>query len=195
MGTELSRSALLLSPTPTSSWWVYLIKDLSRIIDHALSGSWGSRLSVLPRLLKPRRRQYGRRVQGDRETLDHGQVDKVAMAIRGPHLEGGWPTGVGVAGRALRYWMATHWQTAMPSRSGECQNLGAVNSFEGKKGEVVNFKLISKNQTNNLIGVATNILFYFVKYMIWNIWYSYSFCIKKNLSHFCIYFCIEKVWF
>ena len=29
--------------------------------------------------------------------------------------------------------MATHCQTAAWSRSGECQNIGAVNSLEGKK--------------------------------------------------------------
>ena len=82
----------------------------------------------------------------------------------------GGPRGWGWRGRALRYWMATHCQTAMRSENCEWQNLGAVNSFEGKKGEGVNFKLISKNQTNNLIGVATNILFYFVKYMIFMTW-------------------------
>ena len=45
--------------------------------------------------------------------------------------------------------MVTHCQTAARSRSGEHQNVGAVNSFEGKKGGgegggrggVVNFKL------------------------------------------------------
>ena len=37
-------------------------------------------------------------------------------------------------GGALRYRMATHCQTAARSGSGECQNIGAVNSFEGKKG-------------------------------------------------------------
>ena len=37
-------------------------------------------------------------------------------------------------GGALRYQMATHCQTAARSGSGERQNIGAVNSFEGKKG-------------------------------------------------------------
>ena len=44
-------------------------------------------------------------------------------------------------GGALKYQMATHCQTAAPSRSSEHRNIGAVNSFEGKKGGVVNFKL------------------------------------------------------
>ena len=49
-----------------------------------------------------------------------------------------WPPG---GGGALRYRMATHCQTAARSGSGERQNIGAVNSLEGKKGGAVNFKL------------------------------------------------------
>ena len=43
-------------------------------------------------------------------------------------------TGVYSRGGALRYRMATHCQTAARSGSGERQNIGAVNSLEGKKG-------------------------------------------------------------
>ena len=41
---------------------------------------------------------------------------------------------LGGGGGALRYQMATHCQKAAWSRSGERQNLGAVNCLEGKKG-------------------------------------------------------------
>ena len=44
-------------------------------------------------------------------------------------------------GGALRYWMTTDCRTAMQSGGGERQNLGAVNSFEGKKRVAVNMKL------------------------------------------------------
>ena len=47
-------------------------------------------------------------------------------------------------GGALKYQMATNCQMAARSGSGERQNIGAVNSFEGKKkggGGAVNFKL------------------------------------------------------
>ena len=37
-------------------------------------------------------------------------------------------------GGTLRYRMATHCQTVVRSGSGERQNIGAVNSFQGKKG-------------------------------------------------------------
>ena len=47
----------------------------------------------------------------------------------------------GGGGRALRYWMTTHCQTATRSGGGERQNLGAVNPFEGKKRRAVKFKL------------------------------------------------------
>ena len=40
----------------------------------------------------------------------------------------------GGGGGALRYQMATHCQTATWSGGGERQNIGAVYSFEGKKG-------------------------------------------------------------
>ena len=36
-------------------------------------------------------------------------------------------------GGALRYQMATHFQMAVRSRIGECQNIGVVNSFEGNE--------------------------------------------------------------
>ena len=45
----------------------------------------------------------------------------------------------GRGGGSLRYQMATHCQTAALSGSSKRQNLGAVNSSEGKEG-VVNFK-------------------------------------------------------
>ena len=44
-------------------------------------------------------------------------------------------------GGALRYRMATHCQTTTRSGSGERQNIGAINCFEGQKGGAVNFKL------------------------------------------------------
>ena len=50
----------------------------------------------------------------------------------------------GAGGGALRYRMGTHCQTAARSGSGEHQNVGAVNSFEGKKRGAVNFKLGTK---------------------------------------------------
>ena len=40
----------------------------------------------------------------------------------------------GGGGGALRSRTATHCQTAVPSRSGGRQNIGAVNSFEDKNG-------------------------------------------------------------
>ena len=40
----------------------------------------------------------------------------------------------GLVRGALRCQMATHCQMAARSGSGECQKIGAVNSFEGKKG-------------------------------------------------------------
>ena len=43
-------------------------------------------------------------------------------------------TSIFAPGGALRYQMATHCETAARSGSGERQNIGAVNSFEGKKG-------------------------------------------------------------
>ena len=46
--------------------------------------------------------------------------------------------------------MATHYQTAMWSGSGECQNIGVVKSFEGKKGG-------GQLETENKIG---ELLFY-----------------------------------
>ena len=52
-------------------------------------------------------------------------------------MGGGGPVGEGSpggGGGALRSRMATHCQTAVRSRSVERQNIGAVNSFEGKKG-------------------------------------------------------------
>ena len=51
-------------------------------------------------------------------------------------------------GGALTYRMATHCQTAARSGSGECQNIGAVNSFEGKKGG-------RSTSTKKQIGVVT----------------------------------------
>ena len=45
---------------------------------------------------------------------------------------------------ALSYRMATHCQTAAQSGSGEWQNIGAVNSLEGKKVGAVKFKLRTK---------------------------------------------------
>ena len=76
------------------------------------------------------------------------------------------PGGGGGALRSrLRYQMATHCQTATRSGSGECQTLGAGNSFEGKKkGGGGQF------QTKHLIKVVAckMCLFslYFVKYLM-----------------------------
>ena len=47
----------------------------------------------------------------------------------------------GRGGGALRYQIITHCQTAMQSGSSARQNLWMVNSFEAKKGGVVNFTL------------------------------------------------------
>ena len=47
---------------------------------------------------------------------------------------GGWGGASPGGGGALRYQMATHCQTAAQSGSGERQNIGAVNSFKGRKG-------------------------------------------------------------
>ena len=46
---------------------------------------------------------------------------------------GGWVGPGGGGGGALRYQIAIHCQTAALSRSGERQNIGVVNLFEGKK--------------------------------------------------------------
>ena len=89
-------------------------------------------------------------------------------------------------GGALRCQMATHCQTAARSGSGECQNIGAVNPFEGQKGG-------GQLQTKHLIRVVACKMYlftlYFVKYMmfitlhaLWNDW-----------SPFFIQFRIEKV--
>ena len=50
------------------------------------------------------------------------------MGVRGGGGDGGQGVGPGGGGGALRYRMATHCQTATR------QNIGAVNSLEGKKG-------------------------------------------------------------
>ena len=47
---------------------------------------------------------------------------------------GGGKGGEDPRGGALRYQMATHCQMAAQSCSSEHQNIGAVSSFEGKKG-------------------------------------------------------------
>ena len=49
-------------------------------------------------------------------------------------LDGQWVCPGAPGGGALRYQMATHCQTAGRSGSGERENIGAVNSFEAKKG-------------------------------------------------------------
>ena len=90
-------------------------------------------------------------------------------------------------GGSLRYQMATHCQTDARNRSGERQNIRAVNSFEGKKGGG------GQLQTKHLIRVVACEIclfsLYFVKYMMcitvhasWNDW-----------MHLFIQFCIGKV--
>ena len=68
----------------------------------------------------------------------HVFTDLYRHRSRGSPIQDLAPGGGG--GGALRYRMATHCQTAQ-SRSGECQNIGAVNCFEGKIRGAVNFKL------------------------------------------------------
>ena len=74
--------------------------------------------------------------------------------------------------------MATNCQTAMQSGGGESQNLGAVNSFKGKKGG-------GQLQTENLIRVVTCkfcfFSLYFVKYMVFIVWKA----LRNNLDHIC----------
>ena len=80
--------------------------------------------------------------------------------------------------------MATHCQIAARSRSGERQNIGAVNSFEGRKGG-------SQLQTKNQISVVNcKMCFFDLFFEIHNILYMK--CLWKNRSHYCIQFCIEK---
>ena len=73
--------------------------------------------------------------------------------------------------------MATHCQTATLSGGGECQNLGAVNSFEGKKGG-------GQLQSETLIRVVTCKMhlfsLYFVKYTVFTVWKA----LENNLYHF-----------
>ena len=59
--------------------------------------------------------------------------------------------------------MATHCQTAVCSEGGECQNIGPVNSLEGKKGGV---QLQTKNQIRVITCKVCLFSFYFVKYVI-----------------------------
>ena len=82
-------------------------------------------------------------------------------------------------GGALRYQTATPCQTAAWRGSGECQNIGAINSFEGKKSGAVNFKLICKMCLFSL---------YFMKYLmlitlhaLLNNWspFVYNFALRK----------------
>ena len=82
--------------------------------------------------------------------------------------------------------MATHCQMAAQSGSGECQNMGAVKSFEGKKGG-------GQLKTKHLIRVVAckMCLFslYFVKYILFIT--LHALCIYW--SPFCLQFCIETV--
>ena len=80
--------------------------------------------------------------------------------------------------------MATHCQMATRSRSGEHQNIGVVNPFEGKKGG-------RSNSTKHLIWVVIckMCLFslYFVKYMMLITLHA----LLSNWSPFCIQLCIK----
>ena len=67
-------------------------------------------------------------------------------------------------GGALRYQMATRCQTAVQRGSGEHQNIGAVNSFEGKKGG--GGHLQTKNQIRVVTCKMCLFVLYFVNYMI-----------------------------
>ena len=78
--------------------------------------------------------------------------------------------------------MATHWQTAAQSRSGERQSIGAFNSLEGKKG---GGQLQSKKQ---IIAVTCKMCLFCEIHDIPNLK-----CVMENWSHFCIQFCNEKV--
>ena len=75
--------------------------------------------------------------------------------------------------------MATDCQRAAQSGGGEHQNLGAVNSFEGK------IKGGGQLKTANLIRVVScKICFssiYFVKYMLFIVWKA----LRNDLDHFC----------
>ena len=59
--------------------------------------------------------------------------------------------------------MASHCQTAAQSGSGECQNIGAVNTFQGKKG---GGQLQTKNQIRVVTCKMCLFVLYFVNYMI-----------------------------
>ena len=83
--------------------------------------------------------------------------------------------------------MATRCQTAVWIGSGERQNIGAVNSFQDKKGGG------RQLQTTNQIRVVTCkmclFVLYFVNYMI----FMSSIALWQDLSQLCVQFCIKKV--
>ena len=82
--------------------------------------------------------------------------------------------------------MATHCQTAERSGSGKCQNIGAVNTFQGKKG---GGQLQTKNRIRIITCKMCLFVLYFVNYMI----FMSSNALWKNLSQLFVQFCIDKV--
>ena len=74
--------------------------------------------------------------------------------------------------------MATHCQTAVRSRSGERQNLGTVNSFEGKQN---GWAGVGQLQTKNLTWVVTCKMCLFSIYIVkkqHNIYYMKGFVVE-----------------
>ena len=61
-------------------------------------------------------------------------ISKAPCGVLGCRGDGMGNRGRGRGAEVLRYQMATHCKTATRSGSGERQNIGAVNSFEGRKG-------------------------------------------------------------
>ena len=85
--------------------------------------------------------------------------------------------------------MATHCQTAARSGSGERQNIGAVNSFQGKKKGGGGSQLQTTNQIRVVTCKMCLFVLYFVNYMI----FMSSNALWKDFSQLCVQFCIEKV--
>ena len=75
--------------------------------------------------VKPRAQNHSVNIYGAHQSLSMG-----ATCPADGHLLGG-----GGGGHWGTEWLPSAMQTAMPSGGDECQNLGAVNAFEGKKEE------------------------------------------------------------
>ena len=74
--------------------------------------------------------------------------------------------------------MATHCQATVRNGSTECQDIGAVDSFEGKKG-AVNFKL------GTCLRIVTCKMCLLSLYVMMYIYHMKHF-MEKNWSHICI---------